>query len=279
MRNSTPTDFGIRDGIIAADRTAADQHRRRRSEFRRSVALSIRARRHDLCGRRHARAARADGIRSKIGGEFRQFLNNNFRLGTGTFNFASVPAFLADTANSFSVTLGNQSSSIAQGALGFFIQDNYKWRPKRHPRAGAALRLEYDADGALRPLHRLRSAHGIARAPGRSEGNDIYHQNNKNFQPRLGFAWDPFQDGKTSVRGAYAILVDQPITNVVVGTSGNPPLANRSPSPARSALQNAIDLAQAAGLAPTTVDHGFRQRLLAVMEFQPAARAVEQDSH
>jgi outer membrane receptor protein involved in Fe transport len=49
-------------------------------------------------------------------------------LGTGVFNFPSVAAFLAETANSFSVTLGSQSSSIAQGALGLFIQDNYKWR-------------------------------------------------------------------------------------------------------------------------------------------------------
>jgi len=27
------------------------------------------------------------------------------------------------------VTLGNQSSSIAEGALGFFAQDNFRWRP------------------------------------------------------------------------------------------------------------------------------------------------------
>ena len=27
------------------------------------------------------------------------------------------------------MTLGNQSSSIAQGALGLFVQDNYKLRP------------------------------------------------------------------------------------------------------------------------------------------------------
>ena len=65
----------------------------------------------------------------KLGGEYRQFLNNNFRQGTGSFNFPTVAAFLAGTANSFSVTLGNQSSSIAQGALGFFVQDSYKWRP------------------------------------------------------------------------------------------------------------------------------------------------------
>src|SRR4029079_16094704 len=54
----------------------------------------------------------------KIGGAFRQFLNNNLRLGTGAFNFPSGAAFLADTANSFSVTLGSQSSSIEQASLG-----------------------------------------------------------------------------------------------------------------------------------------------------------------
>ena len=37
----------------------------------------------------------------KFGGEYRQFLNNNFRVGTGTFNFPTVADFLADAANSF----------------------------------------------------------------------------------------------------------------------------------------------------------------------------------
>ena len=87
--------------------------------------------------------------------------------------------------------------------------------------------------------------------------DEIYHQNNKNFQPRLGFAWDPFKDGKTSVRGAYAILVDQPMTSVVTGTSGNPPLAIPLTFAGTIRFENAIDLAQAAGLAPATVDHGF----------------------
>src|SRR5262249_17535506 len=49
-----------------------------------------------------------------------------------------------------------------------------------------------------------------------------------------------------------------PITNVVVGTSGNPPLANPVAVTGEVSLVNAIDLAQAAGLAPTSVDHGFR---------------------
>src|SRR5262249_11947220 len=62
----------------------------------------------------------------KIGGEYRSFLNRNFRLGTGAFSFPSIAAFLDDTANSFSITLGNQSSSITENAFALFLQSNYK---------------------------------------------------------------------------------------------------------------------------------------------------------
>lgn len=196
----------------------------------------------------------------KIGGEFRQFFNDNFRLGTGAFNFPTVPAFLADNANSFSVTLGNQSSSIVQRAFGLFVQTNYRWRP------GLTLELGLRYEWNLTPHERYGrfivfdpSTGALVRL---DEGDDIYHQNNKNVQPRLGFAWDPFKDGKTSVRGAYAVLVDQPITNVVVGTAGNPPLANPLTYAGAIRLDNAIDLAQAAGLAPMTVDRGFNNAYL-----------------
>ncbi len=192
----------------------------------------------------------------KLGGEFRQFLNNNFRQGTGTFNFPTVAAFLADTANSFSVTLGNQSSSIAQGALGFFAQDNLKLRPNLTLELG----LRYDWN--MTPTERydrfiVFDPQSASLVQVGTEIDEIYHQNNKNLQPRLGFAWDPFKDGKTSVRGAYAILVDQPMTSVVIGTSANPPLAVPLTFTGPIRLDNAILLARAAGLAPQTVDHDF----------------------
>jgi len=52
------------------------------------------------------------GIHSlKLGGEFRQFLNNNFRLGTGAFTFATLADFLARTT--WSDVLGNGVATLA----------------------------------------------------------------------------------------------------------------------------------------------------------------------
>ena len=192
----------------------------------------------------------------KLGGEYRQFLNNNFRTGTGSFNFPTVAAFLAGTANSFSVTLGNQSSSIAEGALGFFAQDNYKLRSNLMLELG--LRYEWN----MTPTERFDRF--IVFDPERASllrvGRDIdkvYHQNNKNFQPRLGFAWDPFNDGKTSVRAAYALQTDQPMTSVVLTTAANPPLAIPLTYTGAIRFDNALNLALPAGLAPVTISRDF----------------------
>ena len=42
------------------------------------------------------------------------------------------------------------------------------------------------------------------------------YDNGYNLSPRVGVIWDPLKDGRTSVRAAYALLSDQPVTNVVV---------------------------------------------------------------
>ena len=192
----------------------------------------------------------------KFGGEGRRFYNNNFTLDTGTFTFPNVNLFLTGNANSFSVTLGDRSSAIIQNAFGFYVQDNFKIRPN----VTLELGLRYDwnmtpterydrfvvFDPATRSLVRVGS--GI---------DDVYQQNNKNFQPRLGIAWDPFKDGKTSVRAAYAILTDQPVTNVVTPLTSNPPLATPLTFTGAVTFANARQLAGAAGLGPNTVDPNF----------------------
>ena len=197
----------------------------------------------------------------KIGGEFRQFFNDNFAIGTGLFNFPDVAAFLAGTANAFSVTLGRRTSRIRQGALGLFVQDNIAWRQNLTLEIG--LRYDWNMtpteeddrfivfDSQTASLLRV----GV-------HTDQIYHQNNKNVQPRVGFVWDPFGDAKTAVRGAYALLVDQPITGVVRGTTANPPFATPLSFSGPIKLNEAFNLARDAALAPQTTDHGFNNASL-----------------
>ena len=192
----------------------------------------------------------------KLGGEYRQFLNNNFRQGTGSFNFPTVAAFIAGTANSFSVTLGNQSSSIAQGALGFFAQDSYRV----NPRLNLELGVRYDWN--MTPSERYDrfivfdpDTDSLLRVG--TDVDKVYKQNNQNIQPRVGFAWRPFAGDETVVRGAYGVYVDQPMTSIVTPLSGNPPLAIPLTFSGAIHLDNAIDVAGPAGLAPLSIDHDF----------------------
>ena len=202
----------------------------------------------------------------KGGGEYRQFLNNNFRQGTGSFNFPTVAAFLTGTANSFSVTLGSQSSSIAEGALGLFVQDNYKIRSNLMLELG--LRYEWN----MTPTERYDrfivfdpATASLIRVG--THIDKVYQQNNKNVQPRVGFAWDPFGDGKTSVRAAYALQTDQPMTSIVIGTTTNPPLAIPLTFTGTIRLDNAINLARPAGLAPQSITGDFRNAYLQSWNF------------
>ena len=46
------------------------------------------------------------------------------------------------------------------------------------------------------------------------------------FSPRIGFAWDPFKTGRTSIRGGYGMFVDSVAVNIVENNIfGNPPFA------------------------------------------------------
>src|SRR5687767_15818893 len=85
----------------------------------------------------------------------------------------------------------------------------------------------------------------------------VYKENNKNLQPRVGIAWDPFGDGKTSVRAAYALLTGQPVTNVVTRLPSNPPLATPLTFTGPVAYTNPALVPCAARLAPANVDPNF----------------------
>lgn len=198
------------------------------------------------------------GIHSlKLGGEFRRFYANFFMTDVGVFNFASIAAFLQNNANSFAITLPNSSASIIQNAIDFFVLDTIKWR------SNLTLNLGFRYEVNPPPSERFNRF--VVFDPARVallrvgvDIDDVYETNAANFQPRVGVVWDPFKDGRTSVRAAYAIMTEQPLTNTVLNTSTNPPFATPLGVTGSVRFDNARTLAVAGGLTPITVDHKYQ---------------------
>ncbi len=192
----------------------------------------------------------------KLGGEYRRFYSNFFMTDVGLFNFPSIAAFMQNNANSFSITLPGNASSIAQTAFDLFVLDSFKWR------SNLTLDLGVRYEMNLAPTERYNRfiVFDHERAALLRVGVDIdqvYKSNVKNFQPRVGFAWDPFKDGKTSVRAAYAIMTEQPLISAVFNTTANPPFATPLTFTGQVRLDNALSLARAGGVAPITIDHDY----------------------
>ena len=66
------------------------------------------------------------------------------------------------------------------------------------------------------------SINGLAAAYAAGLSSVFFLQNPTlyNFEPRLGFAWDPFHDGKTSVRGGFGVFDALPLPYELILNSG-----------------------------------------------------------
>jgi len=193
----------------------------------------------------------------KFGGEYRRFRNENFQTNGGTFTYPSLADFQAGRGSAFTVTLGDIDSTVSQQAVGFFVQDNFKVR------SNVTLELGFRYDLIVSPTE--ADDRFVYFDPGTASlvrvgqgGRDKIYGNKSNYQPRIGVVWDPFKDGRTSIRAAYALLSDQPVTNLVTPTAGNPPLVTPLTFTGAIRLDNALAVAGPAGLAPNSVDEDFR---------------------
>ena len=199
----------------------------------------------------------------KFGGEYRRLNVNQFSFTPGTFTFPSIATFLNDQASAFTANSANRAGRIFVNNIGSFVQDAWKLTP----RLLLDLGLRYDWYGTPSEASDRFVVFDPATVSlvqvGKPGGpSNLYNQSAKNFEPRVGFAYDVFGTGRTVVRSAYAIMTDQSIIGLPYELLSNPPSSLPvSFSPSASipfvTLANAFTVASGS-VAPFSMPHDFR---------------------
>jgi len=203
----------------------------------------------------------------KFGGEYRRFIGNTISGDEGRITFPNPGAFVGCSStftncgqaapSAFQINLGgNHPARISQPAMGFFATDS--WKVRSYFTLELGLRWEWnftptEADN--------RSSVFVPSGPSLVQiGNGVneYHQNNKLFQPRVGFSWDLFHNGKTVLRSGYGLAYDEPLPII---SSANPPFGlplTFTSTTAKPATSFATLLTDASGgISPATADPNY----------------------
>jgi hypothetical protein len=209
----------------------------------------------------------------KFGGEYRRINNNTIAADEGSVSFSNLQTFLGCGVNAagdfincgqsvipttFAVNLGgSHPARITQPALGFFAMDN--WKITQYLSLELGMRWDWNftpTEARNRSSLFLPGQDWLAQL-GTNGVNEEYHQNNKLFQPRVGFAYDMFHNTKTVLRGGYAIAYDQPLPII---SSGNPPFGvpvSFTTPKNTTRFSTLITDAQGGGLTPATADPNY----------------------
>ena len=166
------------------------------------------------------------------GGGFASFFKNGPQIGTavstsevaaaasgpfagGASNPFNYPSDFGTVANGLGFSFTDPSLGFPAGGLGpdnrilLYLGDT--WKIKGNFSLTYGLRYDRDTgrtDSQFAPIPELS-----ALIPGL--GNSV-NQPNLNFAPQVGFAWDPWKDGKTSIRGGIGLFFENAIWNNVL---------------------------------------------------------------
>jgi len=192
-------------------------------------------------------------------------LQNTIRDQLGKVN--SVSRAFVSNGETFAPAGSRWLNEVTYPELDFYFQDNWRlrsnlvldlgvrWEAKLSPRVGGS-RPSLVPDQLVKlgaaPSNTLKWVEG-----------DIYSSDLNKLLPSVGFAWDPFKSGKTSIRGNYRMASDR-IATFLFGSSIYQSTPGNNTGPSNSAFGQAGGLFRNVGpviaaLAPTNTPTALRQ--------------------
>ncbi len=136
-----------------------------------------------------------------------------------TFTSGGLCRLLTNAPNKLNALApgGSNEVAIRESLFAGYVQDDWHFRPNLTVNMGVRYEfttLPKDANNRIQEITTITNCATPGVAPGPTSPCGPVHVNSfiannpttKNFEPRIGFSWDPFKNGKTAVRGGFAIF-------------------------------------------------------------------------
>jgi hypothetical protein len=137
----------------------------------------------------------------------------------GIFNFGSIAGFLTNQPTRFTGGFPGLPGQrgMRQSIVGAYVQDDWRVRPNLTLNLGLRYEMSTvptEAHGKLTNLYNITDAQptcatlftGPAGDSCGATGPYFSNPTLRNFEPRVGFSWDPFKNGKTALRGGFGMF-------------------------------------------------------------------------
>src|ERR1700730_13359960 len=124
---------------------------------------------------------------------------------SGVWNFTKLQDFYANNPRKLNGGLTSTVTprDLRETLFGAYLQDDWRWKPNLTLNLG----LRYEMSTVPTEIHGKLSILPTLSSATPHLGDPFFSNPTlRNFEPRIGFSWDPFHNGKTAIRGGVGLF-------------------------------------------------------------------------